>query len=91
MSGEPKHVDLTAAGLVTLLACLWGGNPIAIKLALLDAPPIRQAWMRFVVGDLTVLAWALASHSPLRLRRREIRPLLVLSVIITVQIGLVNQ
>ena len=90
MSGEPKQVDLTAACLVTLLACLWAGNPIAIKLALPDAPPIRQAWMRFVVGGLTVLAWALASRSPLRIRRHEIRPLLVLGVIFTVQIGLLN-
>jgi len=90
MSGEPKHVDLTAASLVTLLAFLWAGNPIAIKLALPDAPPIRQAWMRFVVGGLTVLAWALASRSPLRIRRHEVRPLLVLGVIFTVQIGLLN-
>jgi len=90
MSGESKHVDLRAASLVTLLAFLWAGNPIAIKLALPDAPPIRQAWMRFVVGGLTVLAWALASRSPLRIHRHEIRPLLVLGVLFTVQIGLLN-
>ncbi len=90
MSGEPKHVDLKAASLVTLLAFLWAGNPIAIKLALPDAPPIRQAWMRFFVGGFTVLAWALVSRRPLRIHRREIRPLLVLGVIFTVQIGLLN-
>ena len=90
MSGEPKNVDLRAASLVSMLALLWAGNPIAIKLGLTDAPPIRQAWMRFVVGGLTVLAWALWIRSPLRIHRREIRPLLVLGLLFTVQIGMLN-
>ena len=55
MPAEPRNVDLRAAMLVTLLASLWGANPIAIKIGLIDAPPIRQAWMRFVLGGLTVL------------------------------------
>jgi len=90
MVAEPKHVDIQAALLVTLLSFLWGGNPIAIKVGLADAPPIRQAWMRFVLGGLTVLAWAWASRTPLRVHRHEIRPLAVLGVIFTVQIALLN-
>jgi drug/metabolite transporter (DMT)-like permease len=93
MSSEPKNprsVDLSAASLVSMLALLWAGNPIAIKLGLPDAPPIRQAWMRFIVGGLTVLAWAFWNRSPLRIRRQEVRPLLVLGVIFTVQIGMLN-
>jgi drug/metabolite transporter (DMT)-like permease len=90
MSAEPRNVDLRAASLVSMLAFLWAGNPIAIKIALADAPPIRQAWMRFIVGGLTVLAWALWTRSPLRIHRHEIRPLLVLGVLFTVQIGMLN-
>jgi drug/metabolite transporter (DMT)-like permease len=90
MVAEPKNVDLQAALLVTLLSFLWGGNPIAIKIGLADAPPIRQAWMRFMLGGLTVLAWAWASRTPLRIHRHEIRPLAVLGVIFTVQIALLN-
>ena len=90
MSGEPKHVDVRAASLVSLLAFLWAGNPIAIKLGLPDAPPIRQAWMRFIAGGLTVLAWALWNRSALRIHRDELRPLLVLGIIFTVQIGMLN-
>jgi drug/metabolite transporter (DMT)-like permease len=90
MAGEPKNVDLRAASLVTMLAFLWAGNPIAIKLGLADAPPIRQAWMRFVVGGLTVLVWALVTRSPLRIARHEVRPLLVLGVLFTVQIAMLN-
>ncbi|HSD51754.1 MAG TPA: DMT family transporter [Candidatus Methylomirabilis sp.] len=90
MAAEPKNVDVQAAAQVTLLSFLWGGNPIAIKIGLADAPPIRQAWMRFVLGGLTVLAWAWATRTPLRIQRHELRPLAILGVIFTVQIALLN-
>jgi len=90
MVAEPTNVDIQAALLVTLLSFLWGGNPIAIKVGLADAPPIRQAWMRFVLGGLTVLAWARATRTPLRTHRHEVRSLAVLGVIFTVQIALLN-
>ncbi len=90
MVAEPRSIDLKAAALVTLLSFLWGGNPIAIKIGLTDAPPIRQAWMRFVLGGLTVLAWARFTHTPLRIFRYEVRPLLVLGVLFTTQIALLN-
>ena len=90
MAAEPRNVDLRAATLVTMLAFLWAGNPIAIKIGLDDAPPIRQAWMRFVLGGLTVLFWALVTRTPLRIRRYEVRPLLILGILFTVQIALLN-
>ena len=90
MLAEPRHIDAKAATLVTLLAFLWAGNPIAIKIGLADAPPIRQAWMRFVLGGLTVLLWAWASRMPLWIHRHEIRPLLILGGLFTVQIALMN-
>jgi drug/metabolite transporter (DMT)-like permease len=90
MPAEPRHVDVKAATLVTLLAFLWAGNPIAIKIGLADAPPIRQAWMRFVLGGVTVLLWAWATRTPLRIHRHEVRPLLILGAIFTVQIALLN-
>jgi len=85
-----RELDLGASALVTLLSFLWGGNPIAIKLALADAPPIRQGWMRFVLGGLTVLAWARAAGRPLRIDRSEIGPLVILGLLFTMQIGLLN-
>jgi len=90
MAAQPRNVDAQAAALVTLLAFLWAGNPIAIKIGLADAPPIRQAWMRFVLGGLTILGWAWIIRTPLRLHRHEIRPLLILGLIFTVQIALLN-
>jgi drug/metabolite transporter (DMT)-like permease len=74
------------------VSLFWGGNTVAIKLGLLDAPPLRLAWMRFLVGGLVVPLWGwltgrLASFA---LPRDEWRPLLVLGAIFTAQIGLMN-
>jgi drug/metabolite transporter (DMT)-like permease len=90
MGEQPREVGPGAAALVTLLAFFWGGNPVAIKLALPDAPPIRQAWMRFALGSLTVLAWARATRRSFWLSRMEIRPLVILGLLFTVQIALQN-
>lgn len=90
MAAEPKPIDVQAAALVTLLSFLWAGNPIAIKIGLADAPPIRQAWMRFVLGGLTVLGWARLVRTPLRIHRHEVRPLLILGAFFTAQIALLN-
>src|SRR3989454_6972077 len=45
-----------------LVSILWGANPVAIKLGLEDAPPIRLAWMRFLVGGVVIGLWAWRSE-----------------------------
>jgi drug/metabolite transporter (DMT)-like permease len=90
MAVEPRSIDLKAATLVSLLSFLWSGNPIAIKIGLADAPPIRQAWMRFVLGGATVLGWAWITHTPLRIHRHELRALVVLGALFTAQIATLN-
>ena len=32
------------------MSFFWSGNTVAIKLGLIDAPPLRLAWMRFLLG-----------------------------------------
>ena len=56
MAQAPRRtVDLAGASLALLVSILWGANPVAIKLGLEDAPPIRLAWMRFLVGGGVIL------------------------------------
>jgi drug/metabolite transporter (DMT)-like permease len=88
----PRPLDATGALLALLLAALWGGNPVAVKLGLDFAPPLRLAWMRFVIGGLTVVAWALASRRPgvFSVRPGEWRALWSLGLLFTAQIGLMN-
>jgi len=87
-----RPVDLPGALLALLLSLFWGANSVAIKLALDDVPPIRLAWMRFLLGGLAILGWgALTGRLPtLRLRPGEWKALVVLALIFTAQIGLMN-
>lgn len=70
----------------------WGANPVVIKVALDDVPPLRLAWMRFIVGGVVVLAWAALTGRlrEIRIAREEWRPLAVLGLLFTVQIGSMN-
>lgn len=86
----PRELDATAVGLILLLSLFWGANVVAIKIGLADAPPLRLAWMRFIIGGLVVLGWARASGARLRLVPGEPLPLLGLGLLFTVQLGLLN-
>ncbi len=79
-----------AAGFALLLAALWGGNPVAIKAGLRDAPPLRLAWMRIVLGGAVVLLWALVTRRSLRVTRSEWLPLAGLGLLFSSQIAFMN-
>jgi drug/metabolite transporter (DMT)-like permease len=65
---------------------------VAIKLGLLDAPPLRLAWMRMLVGGITIVMWAGATGRlrHLALEPGEWRPLTVLGLLFAAQIGFLN-
>jgi len=53
-----RPLDWRGASTAIFLAVLWGGNPVAVKVGLVDAPPLRLALFRFALGGLTILAYA---------------------------------
>ena len=87
-----RDIDVRGAALALLISVLWGANPVAIKIGLDDAPPLRLALMRFLVGGLAVAAWAWATGrlAGVRIEREQWRPLLVLGLLFTAQIGTMN-
>jgi drug/metabolite transporter (DMT)-like permease len=89
---DRRPVDSTGALLALLTSVFWGANTVAIKIGLADAPPLRLAWMRFVVGGAAIALWAWATGrlAGLRVARREWRPMIVLALIFTAQIGTMN-
>ncbi|MBI2529012.1 MAG: DMT family transporter [Candidatus Rokubacteria bacterium] len=87
-----RPLDARGALVALLLAALWGGNPVAVKIGLAGAPPLRLAWMRFVLGGLCILAYARYTRRQgvLTVKRGEWSVLGSLGLLFTVQIGLMN-
>ncbi|HMH76752.1 MAG TPA: DMT family transporter, partial [Candidatus Udaeobacter sp.] len=87
-----RPLDWRGTATALMLAALWGANPVAVKVGLADAPPLRLAFFRFVLGGLVVLAYARWTRHPgvFDVRPGEWRVLISLGVIFSVQIGTMN-
>jgi drug/metabolite transporter (DMT)-like permease len=74
------------------VSLFWGANPVAIKVGLTAAPPLRLGALRFLVGGAVVALWAWRTGRlrGLAVERREWRPLAILGLLLTAQIGLMN-
>lgn len=78
--------------MAVLISVLWGANSVVIKLGLEDAPPLRLAWMRMVVGGLVICGWAWVTRRfvGFRIEPAEWRPLLFLGLLFSVQMAATN-
>lgn len=85
-----RPLDLRAGLFILFVSTLWSGNSIAIKSGLDYAPALRLGWMRFLVGSIVILIWAIYTKADLRIRRSEWRPLISLSLFFGVQIVFMN-
>lgn len=72
--------------LVTLLALLWGGNSVFIKVGLRAMPPFALTAVRLALGLGVVGAWAVVRRIPLRLRPGEFLPHAALAGLFLVQV-----
>lgn len=89
-SDRRRPLTGNATGFALLLAALWGGNPVAAKAGLDDAPPLRLGWLRFLLGGIVVLVWAFATRQSFQLLRSEWIPLLGLGILFSTQIAFMN-
>ena len=85
-------MDLTGAAAAVLISLLWGANSVVIKLGLEDTPPLRLAGMRVIVGGIVICLWAWATgrFAGFRVEPWEWRPLTVLGLLFSVQMGATN-
>jgi drug/metabolite transporter (DMT)-like permease len=74
------------------VSLFWGANTVAIKIGLVDAPPLRLAALRFVVGGLVIALWGWSTGrlAGFRIAADEWRPLIVIALIFTAQIATMN-
>ncbi len=87
-----KDIDVRGAAVALFVSLLWGASPVATKLGLLDAPPLRLAWMRMLLGGIVIVLWGWRTgrFAALSIAPAEWRPLVVLGLLFTTQTGLMN-
>jgi len=78
--------------MAVLISILWGANTVVIKMGLEEAPPLRLAWMRFIVGGVVICLWAWATgrFAGFRVEPAEWRPLVLLGLLFSVQMTATN-
>ena len=72
--------------LVTLLALLWGGNSVFIKVGLRAMPPFALTAARLALGLAVIGGWAAVRRIPLRLQPGEMLPHAALAGLFLVQV-----
>lgn len=84
----PK-LPLVSSVLAAFLCVLWGANTVAIKYSLSGLGPLTAAAVRFGISTLILWGWARIAGHPLRPAAGHLRPLVVNSLMFTLQLALV--
>jgi len=86
MKNMNQNITSKIVLILIFLACLWGGNAVAMKIALRDMPPIFLAGLRFTLGIFGITLWSMIKKIDLKLQRKDIPPFILLSFLFVVQI-----
>ena len=73
-----------------MLAVLWGGNSVSIKIGLQGVPPLALAGFRYLLALVAVTAWSISQRVTIRLSRGELVPLILLGIAFVLQIITLN-
>ena len=85
-----KPAGLIPTGFQIFLSLLWGGNHVSIKASLEYGSPLQVGWMRFVAGGVVTFAYMLLRKESFLVSKNEVRPLLIIGALFTVQIMFMN-
>jgi drug/metabolite transporter (DMT)-like permease len=90
VTAERRPLSAKAGVLALTLSTMWAGNPVATKAGLADAGPLRLGYLRFILGAIVVLIYAIATKQSFRVLRHEWLPLGLLGLLFTVQLAFMN-
>ena len=90
VTAERRPLSAKAGVLALTLSTMWAGNPVATKAGLADAGPLRLGYLRFIIGAIVVLIYAIATKQSFRVLRHEWLPLGLLGLLFTVQLAFMN-
>lgn len=75
-----RPLDLFSTLLMTLVCAIWGGAFVAIKVGLMDMPPLGSAALRFFITSLLLFAFARSQHVTFSCTRFEAFIIIVLAI-----------
>jgi drug/metabolite transporter (DMT)-like permease len=84
-----QKLSLLAGALAAFLCVLWGANTVAIKFSLSGLGPFTSAAVRFGLSTLFLWAWARVTDRSLQPAAGQLGPLLINSLLFTLQLSLV--
>ena len=91
VSADPRRpAGLIPSAFSIFIALLWGGLPVSIKTSLKYGAPLQVGWMRFILGGLVTLVYMAARRESFRLEASEVRPILIVSLLFSVQLVFMN-
>lgn len=70
---------------MAVLALLWGGNSVGLKIGLESLPPITLSTLRFALGWVLVGGWAVLRGHPLSVPRSELGGIAAFAALFVVQ------
>jgi len=79
-------IPLKAILFVLLLAMLWGGNAVALKIGFMEFMPLASAGLRFSTAALLIIVWAYPNRISLWPEPHERFSLLLLGLLFALQI-----
>ncbi len=85
-----REIPLSAALFTGFLCTLFGANAVAIKYSLSGMGPFTAAGIRFAIAAAAVYLWARFTGRPFALRKGQTVQILIISVVFTLQLGLLN-
>jgi drug/metabolite transporter (DMT)-like permease len=83
-----QDIPLSAALFTGFLCTLFGANAVAIKYSLSGIGPFTAAGLRFSIAAAAIYFWARFTGRPFALRKGQASQLLIISVVFTLQLGL---
>lgn len=72
------------------VAFLWSGNPTSVKISLNYTTPFLVGFLRFTLGGIIALIWAIYRKDTLKIKRENIFPIILAGLFPAAQIGFYN-
>lgn len=83
-----QELPFLAAINTSILCIVFGANAVAIKISLFGLGTFTTAGLRFSIAAFAIFLWAKITRRPFSIKKGQIRQLLVISGIFTVQLSM---